>query len=191
MTQSNGNSPKYDNISTKYDEYILQEDENRLDYLKTLLNKAMLSDNYEKAVELAEKIASIYRRQDNASEGGRFEHEAFLFTQRKIYRDAGIPVNMFSGIPYAEKLKDAMTEAAELAMEQKQIDYYVCYKKMIARICRAQGKEGDAYMLDCSISSLLEPVKNILKYKEITDADLEKQCLNSIAVKCSADLYTG
>lgn len=191
MTQSNGNSPKYDNISTKYDEYILQEDENRLDYLTILMNRAMVSDNYEKAVELAEKIASIYRRQDNASEGGRFEHEAFLFTQRKIYRDAGIPVNMFSGIPYAEKLKDAMTEAAELAMEQRQIDYYVCYKKMIARICRAQGKERDAHLIDCSISSLLERVKYILMYKEITDADLEMQCLNSIAVKCGANLYTG
>ncbi len=190
MTQSNENSPKYENISTKYDEYVLQ-DENGLDYLKTLMNRAMVSDNYEKAVELAEKIAGIYRRQGNASEGGRYEHEAFLFTQRKIYRDACIPVDMFSGIPYAEKLKDAMTEAAELAMEQSQIDYYVCYKKMIARICRAQGKERDAHLIDCSISSLLERVKNILKYKELTAADLEKQCLNSVAVKCGADLYTG
>ena len=39
----------------------------------------MISEHYEKAVELVEKIAGIYRRQGNASKGGRFEHEAFLF----------------------------------------------------------------------------------------------------------------
>lgn len=191
MTQPNEHSANYENITTKYDEYILQ-DENGLNYLTALMNRAMVSDDYEKAIELAEKIASIYRRQGNAAEGGRYEHEAFLFAQRKIYRDAGISIDkFFSELPYVEKLKDAMTEAAELAMKKSEIDYYVCYKKMTARICRAQGKEGDAYMIDCSISSLLERVKNILKYKEITEADVEKQCLHSLAAKCGANLYTG
>ncbi len=46
-------------------------------------------------------------------------------------------------------------------------------------------------MIDCSISSLLERVKNILKYKEITEAGIEKQRLHSLAAKCGANLYTG
>ena len=51
MIQSNENFANYDNISTKYDEYFLQ-DENGLDYLTTLLSRSMVSDNYGKAVEL-------------------------------------------------------------------------------------------------------------------------------------------
>lgn len=190
MTKPNEYSANDDKITTKDDESLLQ-DNYVLDYLTTSFKKAMLSDDYEKAIELAEKIAVIYRRQGNASEGGKFEHEAFLFAQKKIYRDAGISIDLFfSEVPYVEKLKDAMTEAAELANEQRQIDYYVCYKKMTARICRAQGKDGDAYMIDCSIYPQLEHVKNILRDKKITEAELEKQCLHSLAMKRSKYLYT-
>ncbi len=111
--------------------------------MTTLMNRAMVSDDYEKAVELAEKIAGIYRRQGNAAEGGRYEHEAFLFAQRKIYRDAGISIDkFFSELPYVEKLKDAMTEAAELAMKKSEIDYYVCYKKITAVDLQGTRKRG-------------------------------------------------
>ena len=191
MPKPNENPTNDDKITTKDDESLLV-DNYGLDYLTTLFNRAMVSDDYEKAIQLAEKIAGIYRRQGNAAEGGRYEHEAFLFAQRKIYRDAGISIDkFFSELPYVEKLKDAMTEAAELAMKQSQTDYYVCYKKMTARICRAQRKDGDAYMIDCSIYPLLEQAKNILRNKEITEAELEKQCLDSLAKKCGAYLCTG
>lgn len=76
-------------------------------------------------------------------------------------------------------------------MKQSEIDYYVYSKKMTSRFYRAQGKEGDAYRIDSSISSLLERVRNILKNKEITEADIEKQCLHSLAAKCGANLCTG
>lgn len=68
-------------------------------------------------------------------------------------------------------------------MKQSEIDYYVYSKKMTSRFYRAQGKEGDAYMIDSSISSLLERVRNILKNKEITETGLEKQLMHSLAVK--------
>lgn len=120
MPKPNENPTNDDKITTKDDESLLV-DNYGLDYLTTLFNRAMVSDDYEKAIELAEKIAGIYRRQGNAAEGGRYEHEAFLFAQRKIYRDAGISIDkFFSELPYVEKLKDAMTEAAELAMKQSQ-----------------------------------------------------------------------
>lgn len=86
----------------------------------------------------------------------------------------------FSEVPYAQKLKDTMTE---VAMKQSEIDYYVYSKKMTSRFYGAQGKEGDAYMIDSSISSLLERVRNILKNKEITETGLEKQLMHSLAVK--------
>lgn len=191
MAQPNEKHANDNKITIKDDESLLV-DNYGLDYLTTSFNRAMVGDDYEKAVELAEKIAGIYRRQGNASEGGRFEHEAFLFAQKKIYRDAGISTDMFIyGVPYVEKLKDALTEAAELAMKQSQTDYYVCYKKMTARICRVQGKEGDAYKIDCSIYSLLEQAKSILRNKGITEAELEKQCLDSLAKKSGSYLCTG
>lgn len=51
-------------------------------------------------------------------------------------------ISFFSELPYVEKLKDAMTEAAELAMKKSEIDYYVCYKKITAVDLQGTRKRG-------------------------------------------------
>ncbi len=177
----------YDNMPGTF----ISQEENRIDDLTVSMGRAIVKDEYEKVIELAEKIAAIYRRQGNVSEAGRLEHEAFLYTQKQIYRDACIPTNIFSDVPYVEKLKVAMTQAAEQAKSQKMIEYFVCYKRMIARICRVQGKERDAYLIECDISPELGRAKSIQKYREITDTELEEQCLNSIAKKYGTTLSKG
>lgn len=182
MCQFNEN---HDNIAESYDDFVLQG-ENGLNFLISSMNDAISNNNYDKVIKFAGKIAKIYRSQGNESEAGKYEHEAFVFEQRRIYREAGIWSGIFNYFPNVEILKDYMTCEAEVVKGLKQIDNFVCYKKMIARICRVQGgeaKERDAFWIDESIYPFLHRAKMIMMYKEITDLELEKQCLENLSVK--------
>lgn len=153
--------------------------------------EAKNTDNYKEVISLAEKLAGICHSQGKESDAYKLEHEAFVYKQKQIYKDADISVSMFQSVPYAEKLKDAMTKAADQAMELKLIEYTVCFKSMLVRICRAQDKERDAHILECGIYPMLNRTAEIKKNKELTDVELERQCMQWIARKYGADLSEG
>ena len=76
-------------------------------------------------------------------------------------------------------------------MKQSEIDYYVYSKKMTSRFYRAQGKRGRCLQDRQLHFFSVRTSKEYLRNKEITEAELEKQCLDSLAKKCGAYLCTG
>ena len=85
------------------------------------MDVARIQEDYKAVVHLADILAEICHKQGLESDAYKLEHEAFLYIQKQVYKDAGISVNMFQNIPYAEKLKEAMTTEAELATKNKMI----------------------------------------------------------------------
>jgi len=152
------------------------------------MEDARAREDYEEIIRLAEELADICRCQGKESDTYLLEHEAFRYTQKKIYRDAGVSVRAFDEVPYVEKLKEAMTKAADQAAADRQIDFAVCYKRLTARLCKVQGKERDAYLLECAVRPMLEQAWTMRRQRGLTDAELESVCLQRIAERYGTSL---
>lgn len=169
-----------------------EEDERELRKIRLTISakEAEKQHNYTKAANIWNEIASICHVHGLHKDARWVEHAAFLCTQKEIYREADISLDVFCGkTPFAENLKVVMTREAEQAWEKKEIDKYVILKLVNARICRAQGKKEDAYLLENSALPYKETVENVLGQKKITWTEFEKQCLKDLARKYEAGLY--
>lgn len=155
------------------------------------MEEARGRNDFERVIQLAKEIARICRSQGKEFDAYLLDHEAFRYTQKIIYRDAEISIKPFDDVPYVEKLKEAMTKAADQAMAAKQIDFVVCYKRLLARICRIQGKESDAYLLESAVHPMLKQAKVMRQQRGLTEAELESACLRRIAEKYGRSLSEG
>ncbi len=155
------------------------------------MEDAYMRGAFKEAMGLAYKLAGICRGQGKESDARMLEHEAFLFQQKQIYQDAAVSTNAFADVPYVEKLKDAMTEAADQAAADGQMDYAACYKRLTARLCKAQGKERDSYLLDCAVHSIQARAQAMRRQRGLTEAELESVCLQRIAGKYGKSLWEG
>lgn len=144
--------------------------------------------DYKEVIRLLKGLASICHSQAKEKDAYWLEHEAFLYEQELIYQQANISVDAFADIPYVEKLKEVLCEAADWAMTMEQIDYAVSFKQLNARICRVQGQERDAYLLDCASYQLLEKAGRVHDWGRIPDAGMEAQCLKQLARKYGTKL---
>lgn len=152
------------------------------------VNWAIAKSDYEEVCRLKRQLASICRGQGKNDDAYQLMHGAFLYEQMWIYQKANVSTRAFSKLPYVEKLKDALSEAADWAEIMGQTDYAVSFRQLNARICRAQGMERDAYLLDHASYSLLEKAGQASDWRRFPDAGIEEECLKQIARKYGAKL---
>lgn len=144
-------------------------------------NRAARRGDYAEARRLKLELASICRSQGKTDDAYLLEHDAFLDEQRWIYKQADISTSCFSKLPYVEKLKGALTEGASWAEGMGQTDYAVSFKQLNARICRAQGQERNAYLLEHASYVLLEKTGRASDWGKFPSARIEAECLRQIA----------
>lgn len=121
--------------------------------------------NYVKAAQLLGEIAKICHTQKKEKDAYYAEHKAFLCNQMEIYKKAKIEIDIFDEVPYVEILKCTLSKMADLAFKTQAFHKYWYYKTLTAKLCRAQGKDNDAYLLDTSADM----------YKDIAIETMEKQ----------------
>lgn len=156
--------------------------------LTRMAERARAEGNYKEVCRLKRELASICRNQGKYDDAYKLMHDAFLYEQMWIYQQANVPTRAFSKLPYAEKLKEALSEAAEWAEIMGQTAYAVSFRLLNARICRAQGMERDAYLLDNASYSLLEKAGRASDWKRFPNAVIEEECLKQIARKYGTKL---
>lgn len=140
-------------------------------------------NDYATAIRNLKQIAEICHRQGKERDAYLLEHESFLLEQELIYKRANISTAAFAQMPYAEKLKTALSEGADWAIAMDQVGYAVAFKKLNARICRAQGQEQNAYMLEHDGYMLLEDAGKAYDWEQIPSVTMEAKCLKQIAQK--------
>lgn len=156
--------------------------------LTRMADQAIAEGYYAETCRIKRELASICRGQGKTNDAYLLMHDAFLYEQRWIYQQANVPTGAFSKLPYVEKLKDALSEAADWAEVMGQTDYVVSFRQLNARICRAQGMARDAYLLDHASYSLLEKVGRASDWGRFPNAEIEEECLRQIARKYGAKL---
>lgn len=155
--------------------------------------KAEKEKQYLAAEKLWLEIAEICHQQ-----GGSFkeenaywvEHRAKQCRHMQIYKDAHISIHAFPNIPNVDKLQDALTDAAAKKLEKK--DYATCtlYSLLNARLCHAQGKERDAFLLEEAVRSYgFFDIYFVRPGEGSKNAAIEEISLRQIASEYQSELY--
>lgn len=132
-------------------------------YRLTLAAKEHIQrEEYEEAANTLAENAFICRNQGKERDAYLLEHKAFLCRQMSIYQRAGFDIGIFSAIPYAEVLQTALTELADDSFTGQDYGGYYYFKMLNARLCRAQGKERDAFLLEQSAAEYKPQMKEFV-----------------------------
>ena len=158
-------------------------------YLTVEAQRAVKQGDYGEAARIFREIAKICHRQGKEHDAYLNEHEAFRMDQLLIYRKAKIPLTAFAKTPYAEKLKEALDDGAGWADAMGQTDYSAAFRMLSARICRAQGQERDAYLLEDASYKILEAAGRRFDWKKVPTQDMEAECLRKIARRYGSKLW--
>lgn len=164
------------------------------DWLEEKLNKeielAKARDHYYDVMVLSEKLSDLLHEYRKDQQARWVEDGAFLFEQEYICRNADIPLKCFDGrIPCLEHLKTALTEEANFALENRDFADFFAYKTMNSRICRVQGKERDAHLLDCSAAKYKVNFEKKIREAFISKGKFERKCLRRVAGKYGDKLF--
>lgn len=162
------------------DQEVLKEKDNQ-EYLTRKAKEGMQSGNYEQAIWCLRRNADICHKQQKEDDAYLLEHQAFLCEQQKIYRDTHISISAFIKMPYVEEMKKILTRAADEALEKEEYDHFVYYNLLNARLCRAQGKERDAFLLENSAYKYGKQAQSIQQRKGIPCDKMEKQYMLNLA----------
>lgn len=156
--------------------------------LTQMADRAATEGDYAEVCRLKRELASICCSQGKYGDAYQLMREAFFHEQMWIYQQADIPVKAFVKLPYVEKLKDVLDEAAGWAEVMEQTDYAVSFRQLKARVCRVQGMEQEASQLDRASYSLLEKAGRASDMRRFPDAEIEEKCLKLIARKYETKL---
>lgn len=146
-----------------YDSYTgMQPDEQEIrKYQLTVEAKKYISEgNYLAGANTFAAIAAICKTQGKTADAHRCEVQAFHCRQRYFLKKANIKPDVFTSLPVVEVLQVALTELAEKAARKKNYHENVFYLELNSALCKAQGKERDAYLLDTTIyanKKLIDP----------------------------------
>ncbi len=121
---------------------------------------------YDRAEEVLLENASICHSQGKEEDAYLLEHKAFLCRQMSIYQRAAFDVGSFSAIPYAEVLQTVLTELADTSISDQDYAGFYYFKMLNAKLCRAQGKERDAFLLEQSAAEHGDREEAALREKE-------------------------
>lgn len=119
-------------------------------------HKAEEEKRYLDAEKLWLEIAAICHRTKTTwheEDAYWVEHRAQQCRHMQYYRDACISIRSFADVPNLDKLKDALTEEAVKSKDRKDYSSFTVYSLLNARLCHAQGKERDAFLLETSVRS--------------------------------------
>jgi hypothetical protein len=105
---------------------------------------------YLEAEKLWLEIAAICRQGDSLRERDAYlvEHRAKQCLHMEVYKNARISIRSFDDVPNLDKLQDALTCAAKKAMAKQDYATFTVCSLLNARLCHAQGKERDAFLLE-------------------------------------------
>lgn len=106
---------------------------------------------YSDAEKLWLQIAAICHQTNAAyheKDAYLVEHRALQCRHMQIYKDAYISIRSFADVPNLDKLQDALTDAAAKSLKKKDYSSFTVYKLLNARLCHANGKERDAFLLE-------------------------------------------
>lgn len=110
--------------------------------------KALEEQNYKEAAILKRKRAKLYRSWGDERTAHLLECSAFEYEQLDIYEKAGMDVSCFPDVPPVERLKYILTELSDDMKRQRKHDLFIECKELNMRLCRAQGKETDAFLVE-------------------------------------------
>ncbi len=136
--------------------------------LSWLAEHAIQKENYLDAAELKYKIAQICRKQGKERDAYLLEHSAFELQERQVYRLAQADLSFFDPEdipPNVEILKTALTELARQSESNNRHDLFAFYTEIGLRICQAQHKEQDVYLMQTEFEKYRHclPLANDLK----------------------------
>lgn len=161
---------------TEYDEYqgpIPPEIELQKYRMTENAKEAISLKKFDRAADLFEEIAKICDKQRMTRDAHLCRTQAFQCKQRFYLEKANIETAYFDKMPVVECLKEVLTDLAQEAQSRNRYAAAIFYMGMNASLCRAQGKERDAFLLDVTSSSLQNKGMKDLKldtdelYKEI------------------------
>lgn len=164
-------------------------------YKNDLTKKAKTAEQEKKYLD-AEKlwleIAAICHRQGSLLEKDAYwvEHRAMQCRHMQVYQDARISIQAFSDIPNLDKLQDALTDAAQKSWAREDYASFTVYSLINARLCHAQGKERDAFLLEESTKVYSFFDQYFVRPGEISrNPSVEEIFLRQIAEDYDGELY--
>lgn len=150
-------------------------------WLTIKAREAIQKENYEEAIGLLQELAKICHNQGKEHDAYLVEHNAFLCGQKNIYKKAGISLEAFGGIPNVDLMQETLTKLSDRVFAEKKFDSFVYYKRLNARLCRAQGKEGDAFCLEETAYAYENAAAEIRKKKGVSGKMQEAQMLRELS----------
>lgn len=158
--------------------------------LTRLAIKAEKEKRYLNAEKLWSEIAVICHQQNKERDAYWVEHRAKQCRHMQIFKEARISIQAFSDIPNADKLQDALTDAAVKKLVKKDYEAYTVYSLLNARLCHAQGKEQDAFWLEEAVRPWGFFDTYFVKPGERPkNALIEEKSLQQIAMEYQSELY--
>lgn len=164
----------------------------RKNELTNAARTAEFEKRYLDAGKLWLEIATICHQQ-----GAYWERDAYLVEHREmqcrhmeIYRNARISVQSFKDVPNLDKLQDALTSLAEKTLTKKNYATFTVCNLLNARLCHAQGKEHDAFLLEESTKKYgYFDQYFVHSGKDSKNPPLEEMILRQIAEDYASELY--
>ena len=160
-----------------------------------LTDKARTAENekrYLDAEKLWLEIAEICHRQGTWRESDAYlvEHRAMQCHHMEIYKNARISIRSFKDVPNLDKLQDALTCAAEKTSSKGDYATFTVCSLLNARLCHAQGKERDAFLLEESTKKYGFFDKYFVRPGgDSKNPPVEEMVLRQIAEDYASDLY--
>lgn len=122
----------------------------------TLTDEARTAEGEKRYMDAAEQwmeIAAICHQQGSAWERDAYlvEHRAMQCRHMEVYKNARISIRSFRSfkdVPNLDKLQDALTLEAEKTLTRQEYAMFTVCNLLNARLCHAQGKEYDAFLLE-------------------------------------------
>lgn len=138
-------------LEKKFAQPIADSTELRKNTLRKEARTAESKKRYLDAEKLWLEIAAICHQQGGAlreSDAYLVEHRAMQCRHMEVYKNAHISIRSFKEVPNLDKLQDALTYAAEKALAKQDYATLTVCSLLNARLCHAQGKERDAFLLE-------------------------------------------
>ena len=142
---------RYKQLKAKFTPPLPSRAERQMDELTAEAKTAEKEGRYLDAEELWLKIAEICHKIGLEHSAYLAEHRAMQCRHQQVYKYARISIQPFSGVPNLDKLQDALTDAAKKCRARKDYASLTVYSLLNARLCHAQGKERDAFLLEESV----------------------------------------
>lgn len=109
------------------------------------------------------EIAKICRNQNKKRDAYLLEHQAFLCREKDILQTVEFNMKYFKDMPNIEILKCVLSNMAEYALKICDYSENVFCLKLIEKLCKAQGKSRDVYLLGITIHENSKKYANYMK----------------------------